>query len=112
MFFKELVKQHRVHRFVTYGVGFSLNITIHQIWVHLFHFLGHKAKPWNALGIKLLLVAESNRFPSDASDQGSCLAVTDPNGVGLYPKTGVTDIDIVISRGEIQAGTRAQGDVM
>ena len=42
----------------------------------------------------------SNRYPSDASDQGSCLAVTDPNGVGLYPKTG--GIDIVISRGEIQ----------
>ena len=54
----------------------------------------------------------SNRNPGDTGDQGGRLVVTDANSVGFDTKTGVTDIDIVISRGEIQAGTRAQGDVM
>ena len=39
----------------------------------------------------------------------SCRA--NANGVGLSPNTFVADIDIVIARGEIQTGAKAQGDI-
>ena len=62
MLFKELVEHHRVHRVVAHGVRFSFFIAHHQIGIHLFNILGDEAKLRDALGVKLLLVAEGNRF--------------------------------------------------
>ena len=61
MCFKEVIKQHRVHRVVTHGLEFAVAIASHQIRSHLFHFLGHKAKLRDTLGIKLLFIAEGDR---------------------------------------------------
>jgi len=52
--------QHRVHRLIAHGKNLSPRVTSHQSGVHLFHFLGHEAKLRDALGIKLLLVAEGH----------------------------------------------------
>ena len=62
MFFEELIEQHRVHRFVAHAVGLPLLVTSHQIGVHLLHLLGHEAELRDALGVKLVLVAESDRL--------------------------------------------------
>jgi hypothetical protein len=39
-----------------------LVVARYQIGIDLFHFLGHEAKLWDALGIKLLFVAEGDRL--------------------------------------------------
>ena len=62
MLFEELVEQHRVHRFVAHGVRLALLVASHQIGVHLFHLLGHEAELRDAVGVKLVLVAEGDRF--------------------------------------------------
>ena len=62
MLFEELVEQHRVHRFVAHCVGLALSSPSHQVGVYFFHFLGHQPKLRDALGIKFLLVAESDWF--------------------------------------------------
>ena len=71
MFFEELVQQHRVHRFVAHAVNLAFCIASHQIGVHLFHFLGNKAKPRGTLGINLVLVAEGDWFK--AEERLACL---------------------------------------
>ena len=60
--FEELVEQHRVHRFVAHGVRLALLVAGHQIGIHLFHVLSHEAELRDALGVKLVLVAEGHRF--------------------------------------------------
>src|SRR3954464_12093967 len=62
MLLEELVEQHRVHRVVTNCVHLVLAVTSHQIRVHLFHFLGHKAKLRDSSGINSFLVMEGYRF--------------------------------------------------
>jgi len=62
VFFEELVEQHRVHRLVAHSVNFPLTVASHQSGIDLFHFLGHEAKLRDAFGIKLVLVAEGDRF--------------------------------------------------
>ncbi len=62
MFLKEFIEQHRVDRFVTHRVRFSLGIASNQSGVDLFHFLGHEAKLRDALRIKLFLVMECDRL--------------------------------------------------
>src|SRR5260370_3158379 len=71
MRFEELDEQHRVHCFVAYGVNFTLLIASHQIGVHLFYLLGHQAELRDALGIKLVLVAEGHW--SKREDRFACL---------------------------------------
>src|SRR5439155_1508058 len=61
MLFEELVEQHRVHRLVAHGISFALVITGHQIGVHLFHFLSHKAELRDAFRIHVRFVLEGHR---------------------------------------------------
>src|SRR6266404_2587558 len=154
MLFEELVQQHRVHRFVAYGVNLSLGVASHQIGVHLFHLLSDKTELWDALGIKLFLVAEGNRperedgftrpvhgldcvlethrggwadaqltsatyvncrtcnrSPNNARYKGFRLGSlrADADGAGLGRNSTVADIDVIITSGEIAAGSKAQG---
>src|SRR5262249_35376585 len=60
--FQELIKQHRVHRLVAHGVGFALIIASYQSRVYLFHVLSHQPELLDAIGVKLVLVAEGHRF--------------------------------------------------
>ena len=60
VFFKELVEQHRIHRLIADTVRLALVVASDQIGIHLFHLLGHQAELRDALGVKLLLVAESH----------------------------------------------------
>src|SRR5439155_2232030 len=61
MLFEELVEQHRVHRFVADRVRLALVVTSHQIGINLFHFLSHKAKLPNPLGIQVMFIMERYR---------------------------------------------------
>ena len=60
--FEKLVEQHRVHRFVAHGIGFPLVVASDEVRIRLFHVLGHESKLRDALGVKLLLVAEGDWF--------------------------------------------------
>jgi predicted xylose isomerase-like sugar epimerase len=62
MFLEEFIKQHRVHRFVANGERLALLIASHLIGVHLFHLLSNEAELRDAIGVKLVLVAEGDRF--------------------------------------------------
>src|SRR4029077_3669910 len=62
MLFKELVEQHRVHRFVVHCLNLAFGVAAHKIGIYLCHFLGHKAESQHRSGIHLLLVAEGNWF--------------------------------------------------
>src|SRR6266446_1481602 len=62
MLLEELVEQHRVHRFIADCVTLAVLVASHQIRVNLFHFLSHEAELRNAIGVKLLLVMEGDRF--------------------------------------------------
>ena len=53
MLFKELIEQHRVHRFVTDNVRLALIVASDEIRIHLFHLPGDQAKLRDALGIRL-----------------------------------------------------------
>ena len=44
MFFDELVKQHRVHRFIADGVDFPVLVVHYQVRIHLGNFLGDQTK--------------------------------------------------------------------
>src|SRR5437899_3423124 len=59
---EKFIEQHRVHRLVTDGVRLSIRLTRNEIGVYLFHILSHESKLWNALGVKLMLVVEGDRF--------------------------------------------------
>src|SRR2546426_7547280 len=62
MFFEELVEQHRVHRLVAHGVDLSFGVASHEIGVDLFHVFSHETKLRDAIGVNLLLVAETPWF--------------------------------------------------
>jgi hypothetical protein len=40
--FKELIEQHRVHRFVAHRVHFSIATASHQIWGYVFYVFGNE----------------------------------------------------------------------
>jgi hypothetical protein len=58
--FEELVKQHRIHRFVANGVRLTLLVTRDQIRVYFVDLLGHQTGPWNASRVNLVLVAKGD----------------------------------------------------
>ena len=62
MLFQELVEQHRVHRFVAHGLGFSFFIAHDQVGIHFFNLLGNQAKLRDPLGIELFFVTEGDGF--------------------------------------------------
>src|SRR4029450_5177361 len=62
MCFEKLIQQHRVHGFVANRVDLTVLIAYDQIGIHLFHFLRHQAKLWDAFWINRLLIAECNRL--------------------------------------------------
>ncbi len=72
MLFQELVEQHRVHRFVADGVGFSLLVTSHKIGIHLFHLLSHKAELRDAFRIHVRFVLEGHR--AECQQYVACVA--------------------------------------
>jgi len=55
VFFKKLIQQHRVHRFVANRVSFSVSVAGHQIGIHLFHVLSHEAKLRDAIRVEVVL---------------------------------------------------------
>ena len=62
MLFQELVQQHRIHRFVAHSVRLALIVASYQSGVDLFHLFSHEAKLRDAIGVKLVLVAEGHWF--------------------------------------------------
>jgi hypothetical protein len=62
MFFKELVEQHCVHLVIANAVRLSFLVMHHKVGIHLFHVLSDKAELWDALGVKLLFLAEGHWF--------------------------------------------------
>src|SRR5882724_5106090 len=62
MLFEKLIKQHRIHRFVTDGIRLAFLIASDEVGIHLRHLLSHEAKLWNLIRIKLLLVAKAHWF--------------------------------------------------
>src|SRR5260370_22429507 len=62
MLFEKLVEQHRVHRFVANRVNLPGGIENYQVRIHLFYLLSYQAELRDALGVKLVLVAEGHRF--------------------------------------------------
>ena len=63
MLFEELIEHHRVDRFVAHTLDLAfVTTTRHQIGIHFFHFLGDESPLWALIWIKVLVVAEGNRF--------------------------------------------------
>jgi hypothetical protein len=56
--------EHRIHRVVANYVRFAL-IAGHEIGIHLFRVLSHKAKLRDAFGVKFVLVVKGHRFESE-----------------------------------------------
>jgi len=65
VFFKELIEQHRIDRFITHRLRFSFFIAADQIGVDLCYLLGNQTKGDFVSGIDLLLVAECDGFQSE-----------------------------------------------
>jgi hypothetical protein len=59
MFLKELIKQHRIHRFVADREWFALLVPRHQVGIYLCHLFCHEAELRDAIRVKLVLVALS-----------------------------------------------------
>src|SRR6266705_65708 len=70
MFFEKLIEQHRVYRFVANGVSFSVSVAGHQVGIYFFHVLSQKAELSDAIGVKLVLVAERDRFEREDNFTG------------------------------------------
>jgi hypothetical protein len=56
------VQQHRVHCLVAHDVDFALSIANDQIGIYPFYFFSYQPELRDAVWIKLLLVAESDRL--------------------------------------------------
>src|ERR1043166_4292679 len=62
MLLEKFVEQHRVYRFVAHSVRLAVLVAGHQLRVHFFHVLSHKAELRDSLRVKLALVAEGHRL--------------------------------------------------
>ena len=62
MRFEKFIEQHGVHCFVAHSVRFALVVIGNQVRTHLFHFFGHEAELWDAIWVKLFLVAKGHRL--------------------------------------------------
>jgi len=62
MFFKKLVKQHRVHLSVAHRVWLAIAVENHQARIHFRDFFGHQSKLPDSRGVELLLITEGDGF--------------------------------------------------
>src|SRR6476646_10322200 len=62
MFFQKFIEQHRIDRFVTYGLWFSLLVARDQLRADLSHVLCDQTKGERLRRIGVFLVTEGDRF--------------------------------------------------